>query len=143
METLLSLLLNQKVKVKKALPTDNTRIADESSLLIMDILVELEDGELANIVTFHGSSPNICETGQRSACYSADLLLRQYKRVRDIKGDMFSYKDVKKVYTIVLFETSTGVHIDLLQEYIRCGMTPASISGEQHICISSGSQSPI
>lgn len=47
LETLLSFLLNQKVKVKKALPTDNTRIADESSLLIMDILVELEDGELA------------------------------------------------------------------------------------------------
>ena len=39
LEELLSLLLRQKVKILKVLPNDSTRIADESSLLIMDIVV--------------------------------------------------------------------------------------------------------
>ncbi|WP_243424742.1 Rpn family recombination-promoting nuclease/putative transposase [Mordavella massiliensis] len=76
--------------------------------------------------------------GQRSACYSADLLLRQYKRVKGEKGKAFSYRDIKKVYTIVLYEKSpkvfhsfqknylhrfsqksdTGINMDLLQEYV-------------------------
>ena len=46
---LLSLLLNQKVKVLTVLPNDTTRIADETSLIITDIVVELEDGSIANI----------------------------------------------------------------------------------------------
>jgi hypothetical protein len=135
LEALLSLLLKQKVKIKSLLPGDNSRIADENSLLIMDILVELEDGSLANIEC---QKIGYKFPGQRSACYSADLLLRQYKRVRGEKGKAFSYKDVKKVYTIVLFETSTdnfhkfpddyvhhakaqvdtGLEIELLQEYV-------------------------
>lgn len=41
LETLLSLLLGQRVKIKCVLPGDINRIADESSLLLMDILVEL------------------------------------------------------------------------------------------------------
>ena len=65
-------------------------------------------------------------------------MLRQYKRVRGIKGKRFSYRDIKQVYTIVLFEKSptefqkfsnnyihrfmqksdTGVNINLLQEYL-------------------------
>lgn len=76
--------------------------------------------------------------GQRSACYSADLLLRQYKRVRSEKKKKFTYRDIKSVYTIVLFENSTkefhnnpqtylhrfkqcsdsGIELNLLQQYI-------------------------
>lgn len=44
--------------------------------------------------------------GQRSACYSSDLLLRQYKRIRGTQNKKFSYKDIKDVYTIVLYEKS-------------------------------------
>lgn len=47
--------------------------------------------------------------GERSACYSADMLLRQYKRVRRELGKKFHYRDIKKVYTIVLFEKSNSV----------------------------------
>ncbi len=76
--------------------------------------------------------------GQRSACYSADLLLRQYKSVRGEKQKKFSYRDIRNVYTIVLFEKSpgefhnypdicyhffeqksdTGLQIELLQKYL-------------------------
>ena len=76
--------------------------------------------------------------GPRCACYSADLLLRQYKRVRDRKRDKFSYKDIRDVYLIVIYEQSppefkahpdvyhhsgtyvfnTGLEMDMLQNYV-------------------------
>lgn len=96
-------LLGQRVRVVKVLPGDSTRIADESSLLIMDIVVELEDGSIANVEM---QKIGYLFPGQRSACYSADLLLRQYKRVRNEKQKKFSCRDIKSVYTIVLFEKS-------------------------------------
>ena len=101
----------------------------------MDIVVQLEDGSIANVEI---QKLGYRFPGERSACYSADLLLRQYKRVREQLGPTFSYKDIKKVYTIVLFETSnafykkfseeiyihrfrqtsdTGLETNLLQEY--------------------------
>ena len=135
LEGFLSLALGQRVKILKVLPNDSTRIADESSLLIMDIVVELEDGSLANIEC---QKIGYAFPGQRAACYSADLLLRQYKRVKGEKGKTFSYKDIKKVYSIIFYEqspkefhafpehsihrskqkTDTGVEVELLQEFL-------------------------
>ena len=135
LEELLSLLLRQKVKILKVLPNDSTRIADEQSLLIMDIVVQMEDNSIANVEC---QKIGYLFPGQRAACYSADLLLRQYKRVRGEKGKSFSYKDIKKVYNIIFYEqsprefhvfpehsihrskqkTDTGVEIELLQEFI-------------------------
>ena len=112
-----------------------TRIADEMSLLITDIVVELEDGSIANVeiqkIGYHFP-------GQRSACYSADMLLRQYKRIRNQQGKKFSYSQIKNVYSIIIYEQSpkvfkayqneyihhskqvfdTGLQLDLLQEFV-------------------------
>ena len=74
----LSCLLGERVKVLKVLSGDSTRIADETSLLITDIVVELEDGSIANVEM---QKIGYLFPGQRCACYSADLLLRQYKWV--------------------------------------------------------------
>ena len=135
LERLLSLILKTAVKILKVLPNDSTRIAAESSLLVLDIVIQLADGSIANVEV---QKIGYAFPGQRSACYSADLLLRQYKRVKGEKGKLFSYKDIKKVYTIVLFEKSTsefhqfqeiylhrikpqsdtGIQIELLQEYV-------------------------
>ena len=135
LEELLSLLLEQKVRILRVLPNDTTRIADESSLLIMDIVVELEDGSIANVEC---QKIGYAFPGQRAACYSADLLMRQYKRVRGEKGKKFSFRDIKKVYSIIFYEkspiefhafpdkyihkskqeTDTGVKIELLQEFV-------------------------
>lgn len=98
------------------MPNDSTRITDESSLLITDIVVELEDRSLANVEV---QKIGYSFPGQRSACYSADLLLRQYKRVRGEKGKHFSYKDIKNVYTIILFEESTGDFHDFPNTYLH------------------------
>lgn len=134
LEELLSLVLGQRVKVVQVLPPDSARIADENSLLIMDIVVELSDGSIANVEV---QKIGYRFPGERCACYSADLLLRQYRRVREESQKRFSYRNIKNVYTIILFEkspkafhefenvfihhfeqaTDTGLKINLLQEY--------------------------
>ena len=115
-EELLSLLLDRQVRILKVLPLEGIRLAGAHSLVIMDIVVELEGGSLANVEV---QKLGYRFPGQRSACYSADLLLRQYKRVREEKRERFHYRDIKTVYTVVLFEQSpdTGLELDLLQEF--------------------------
>lgn len=128
-------MLNRQVKIVKVLPNDSTRITDESSLLVTDIIVELDDGSLANVEI---QKIGYFFPGERCACYSADMLLRQYKRARNTYGDTFSYSQLKKVYLIVLYEKSprefkafpdtyfhrskttfnSGLELDMLQEYI-------------------------
>lgn len=143
---LLSLLLNQHVKILSVLPNDSTRIAEENSLIITDIVVELENGSIANIEI---QKIGYRFPGQRSACYSADLLLRQYKRIKSREKKKFSYKDIRTVYTIILFEKSTkefhkypdtymhyfeqrsdrGLQINLLQKYLFVSL---DIFGKKH-----------
>ena len=135
---LISLLIGQNVRVLNVLPNDSTRIADETSLVIMDIVVELEDHSITNIEI---QKIGYAFPGQRSACYSSDLLLRQYKRVRGENKNpkkKFSFQNIKPVYTIVFFETSqrefhefpdtyvhrfkqrsdSGVKLELLQNFL-------------------------
>ena len=135
LEELLSLILCQRIRILKVLPNDSIRIADENSLVIMDIVIELEDHSIANVEV---QKLGYKFPGERAACYSSDLLLRQYKRVKGEKGKKFSYRDIKKVYTIIFYEhspaefhrfpdqfihrssqkTDTGLVINLLQEYV-------------------------
>lgn len=116
LEELISLILGEKVKILKVLPADSTRIAAENSLLVLDVVVELENGSIANVEV---QKIGYAFPGQRSACYSADLLLRQYKRVKGERGKAFSYKDIKKVYTIVFFEESVGEFHKFPKQYIH------------------------
>ena len=107
-EEFLSLLLQQKVKILEVLPNEETGLSDGYSILIMDIVVELENGSIVNLEI---QKNGYMFPGERSACYSADLLLRQYRRVRkknkqEGKKTKSCYRDIKDVYTIVLFETS-------------------------------------
>lgn len=101
---LLSSLLDHKVTFIRILPTEET-LLEGGALLIMDILVELEDGALAN-VEVQKIPYNF--PAERMSCYSADLLLRQYNRVKGERGKEFKYNDIKKVYTIILYEKSTS-----------------------------------
>ena len=142
LEALISAILGQKVKIKEVLPQESLCVSSDKTLVIMDVVVELEDGSITNVeMQKHGYS----FPGERAACYAADLLLRQYKRVRDTgrQGDGFKkksiYKDIRPVYTIVFFEKSpkafhekeqqlnflhhaecksdTGVKVNLLQNF--------------------------
>ena len=134
LERLLSLLLGRDVVIEAVLPNDSVRLGAESSLLYTDILIQQKDGSLCDVEI---QKIGYAFPGQRSACYSADHLLRQYKKVRGEKGKKFDYRDIKQVYTIVFFEKSpqdfhkfsdvfchkfsqksdTGLELELLQEY--------------------------
>ena len=113
---LLSCLLERKVTVKKQLPNDTIRIADETSLVITDIVVELDDGTLANVEV---QKIGYLFLGERASCYSADMLLRQYKRVRDERNEKFSYKDISPVYTIVFMENSPEIFRGFANTYVH------------------------
>lgn len=135
LEHFLSLLLHTKISIRRVLPGDSTRLADENSLVITDLVVEFENQEIANVEI---QKIGYRFPGQRSACYSADLLLRQYKRTRSRQKKRFDYRSIRSVYVIVLFEESprefhvfpdeylhyfsqksnTCVELELLQKYI-------------------------
>lgn len=134
LEALLSLVLGREVKIEAVLPNDSVRLGAESSLLYTDIIVQQTDGSLSNVEI---QKIGYAFPGERCACYSADHVLRQYKRVRGEQNKNFDYRKIKKVYTIVFFEHSpkefwefpkqylhsfkqqsdTGLKMELLQEY--------------------------
>ncbi len=138
LEDFISLCLGQKLTIVGVLPNDSSRLTEEGSLLVMDILVRLATGALVNVEI---QRIGYYFPGPRCACYSSDLVMRQYSQVRSRmrkEGIRFSYQDIQKVYTIVLIQSSTaefhqypdqylhyarqtfntGLNLDLIQEYL-------------------------
>lgn len=116
---LISAILGESVVVEQILPSENTAVSVDS-LLIMDIVVRLSDGSLANVEI---QKIPYMFTAERISCYSSDLLMREYSRLKKDKN--FKYSDMKKVYTIVLYEKTEGDFKDptLHGAYIHHGKT--------------------
>ena len=137
-EDFLGAILGEEVEIIEVLPNESRRLTDDSSFLAADLLVKLKSGVIVNVEI---QRVGYLFPGARCACYSSDLIMRQYsdlKSRRRREGKRFSYKDVKKVYTIVLMQRSTkefhalpkeyfhfakqtfatGLDMDLLQEYV-------------------------
>ena len=132
---LISSIIGTNVTVKYIMSNEDSMLPS-TSLLLLDIIVQLEDGSIANVEI---QKNPYTFPGERMSCYSADLLLRQYTRVKNNLGKDFTYKDMRTVYTIVMYEKSpneclkdrfaniylhhgrtifnTGVNLSLLQEY--------------------------
>lgn len=120
LESFIGSVIGRKVKIKGVLSQEES-ILQGTSLLIMDIVVELEDGSIADVEI---QKISYLFPGQRMSCYSADLLLRQYARVKGRKGAGFTYSDLKKVYTIILFENSPAeLKNDMNGSYLHFGST--------------------
>lgn len=88
---LLSLIVGKPLKVKRELPKEHSRITEKGSLMIMDILVEFENGEMGNIEI---QKIGYLFPGERATCYSSDMVMRQYERVKSEKGKSFAYSDL-------------------------------------------------
>ena len=129
LESLLSSFLGQPVTIKAILPREGVQLAEKGSLVIMDIIVELCDGSTVDVemqkVGYHFP-------GQRSDCYTADMIMRQYNRVRSEKSEKFSYKDLKPVHLFILMEKSPREFHEFSDKYIH----------ERQISYSSGLQLP-
>ena len=114
----ISSILGMKVRVVSILPNEDSLMGGET-YLIMDLLAQLEDGSLVNIEI---QKQGYAFPAERISCYSADLLLRQYARLRGT-GKHFTYRDIKKVYVIVLFEESPAVFHKYPGKYLHYGKT--------------------
>lgn len=81
---LVSCLLGQKVTVLEVFPNEDSQFL--GVMIIMDMVVMMSDGSIANIEIQKISYDFQAE---RISCYSADLVLRQYKMItgnRKIRG---------------------------------------------------------
>ena len=114
----LSKVIGRPLKIKRALGNEHRRISEKASLVILDLIVEFTTGELADveIQKFGYMFP-----GERASCYAADMMMRQYEREKSIRGDKFNYKDLKKIYTIVLMENSSAEFKKFPDSYIHRG----------------------
>ncbi len=118
---LLSLIFGEQVEVVEVMPNESDRISDADTLLIMDIIVKLESGALANIEI---QKIGYLFQGQRCACHSSDMIMRQLARERakaQAEKKVFNYKSMKKVYTIVLIEKSPAIYWNHPDQYLHHG----------------------
>ena len=116
LERFLSCLMEQKICIVDVIPREGTQMIEKGSLVIMDILVQTEDGSYIN-VEMQKFGYNF--TGERSTCYMSDLVMRQYTQVKSVKKKKFSFRDMKPVYLIVLMEKSSQNFRDVAPNYIH------------------------
>lgn len=119
LEDFLGACFNEPVEILEILPNESKRITEESSLLVADLLVRLKSGAIVNVEI---QRIGYYFPGARCACYSSDLVMRQYSQIRTQRRKekkRFSYGDVKKVYTIVLMQKSTREFYELPEEYLH------------------------
>ena len=102
-EKLLSALLGQNVRIKDVLSRDGFEIIEGGSLVIMDIVVELENGSIVNVEM---QKIGYMFPSQRSSCYAADIIMRQYNKKKKDRGDKFTYRDICPVYLFIIMERS-------------------------------------
>lgn len=113
---LISAILCQTVTVKCLLSSNHIVLSEKSSLMLMDILVEADDGSLINV--------EMQKLGyrfpvERAFCYASDIIVRQYDRLKEKLGKSFSYNNIKPVYVIVLMEESPSEFRQNENKYIH------------------------
>ena len=112
----LSALLGQSVTVQTILPREGIQLSNESSLMIMDVLVQTSDGTLINVEM---QKIGYAFPIERTFCYGSDLLVRQYANLREELKNYFSYVYMRPVYVIVLMEKSPGIFHEKPDSYIH------------------------
>ena len=128
-----SSILGKKVTVLHSLSSEGRRHSVYSKGIILDLVVQFEDGSIGNVeIQRYG----VAFPPQRAACYSADLVKRQYAVMEGEKKEDMDYENIQPVYTIVIMEDSpvpfsasdhyvhhfrqmsdSGVELELLQYY--------------------------
>ena len=116
LESLLSELLNEPVHIERILPCEGIRLSYEASLIIMDILVQLSDGSRVNMEI---QKIGLRFPGERSSCYAADAIMRQYTELKSILKNDFDYRKMRPVYLIILMEQSSKPFRDVAPHYIH------------------------
>lgn len=103
LESFLTEYLGNSVKIKQVLPREGIHLTEKGSFVVMDIIVELSDGSIMDVEM---QKRGYDFPGERSNCYVADMVMRQYNRTRTNLADKFHYKHMRPVYLIILMEHS-------------------------------------
>ena len=119
-ESLISAILGQKVTIMQILSREGTAITETGSQVIMDIIVKTDTGAIVNVEM---QRIGYYFPGERSDCYTADMIMRQYGKVRSEKGESFSYKDLKPVTLIILMEKSSAEFSAVAPKFIHKKVT--------------------
>ena len=103
LEGFLTEYLGNSVKIKQVLPREGIHLTEKGSFVVMDIIVELSDGSIMDVEM---QKRGYDFPGERSNCYVADMVMRQYNRTRTNLEEKFHYKHMRSVYLIILMEHS-------------------------------------
>ena len=102
----LSCILQKEISSLTPLPLEGIKLAEESSFVVLDLVVQTADGETIDVEM---QKIGYDFPGQRSDCYAADFIMRQYAKEKAERGKQFNYRDLCPVYVIVLMEQSSSV----------------------------------
>ncbi len=116
MESLLSSILGQKVRIVHILTREGNRMVDSGSLVIMDFCVELKDGSFIDIEI---QQVGYAFPGERSCCYEADLIMRQYNLLHSKFKKDFTYRQMKPVIVIIFMQNSSEAFLKVAPHYIH------------------------
>ena len=116
LESFLSALFREQITIEKVLPREGERLGYEAHIIILDILVKLSNGSHIN-VEFQKVGLNF--PGERSSCYIADSIMKEYNELKIKSGENFSYKSMRPVYLIVLMEKSSQPFKQVAPHYIH------------------------
>ena len=116
LERFLSCLMNQTIHIVDVIPREGTQMVEKGSFVIMDVLVQTENGSYINVEM---QKFGYKFTGERSTCYMSDLVMRQYTKVKSIKKKHFSFNDMKPVHLIVLMQHSSENFKNVQPNYLH------------------------
>lgn len=103
LEAFLSAILGRTVRIIRVISREGIRLSERASFVVMDILIQLDDGSYAN-VEMQKIGYNFPLA--RADCYASDIIMRQYAQVKAEQGISFSFQNLHKVYCIILMEKS-------------------------------------
>jgi len=116
LESLISSIIGHDVHIKTILNPEGVRLAESGSFVIMDVVVEGEDGSVIDVEI---QKMGYAFPGERSSCYISDMIMRQYNRIKSEQGKKFTYRNMKPVYLIVFMEKSSEAFRMVAPQFIH------------------------
>ena len=103
-EDFISSILGEPVKIVRVLQHEGIQMQEKGAFVIMDVVVQLADGRYLNVEM---QKIGYRFPAERTDCYLADLVMRQYNDLKREKGRNFDFRDLSKVMSIVIMEQSS------------------------------------
>lgn len=134
----ISAILGKKVKVLHSLKNEGRHHSMYSKGIVMDLVVQFENGSVGNVeIQRYG----IRFPSKRAACYSADLVTRQYAVEKGEPKSEVDFERIQPVYTIIIFEnspmefTQSGKYHHHFQQTSNSGVEQELLQYYDYICL--------